>query len=439
MRGRLATSLEDVLSSVRRSRAAQQSGLLIGAQGLSTLLSFTLTILITKGLAVADYGSFRYAMTFLTFAMTVLQLGWPYSASRLLAMEDGRDAQRAIVGACFVIVSVTTLLGVAGTTAGLLVAERAGYQPARLLFWVAPFVYVTLGQGMITSLCQGLNRISVLAVQQVLPYLLLIPVTAIQIYALHEYSLVAAIVGYVAVFTIVLAVGFTRLGVKFADTRRWVRAIAAENWRTGFPIYVGGLFGVASAQFVALLAAQFTTAAEYGQYALAMAVSTPVGVLISSIGTVIFRSSSGRRSLTPKVIGYSVALGVLVCATFLLATQFLLALAFGARYWPSVRMAQLQVFGAVMIGWGDILQRFLGAQGLGRRLGSAAVATGVVGTSAAALLLPRIGIYGAIISAVLGSATYLGSMIILYRRHSAGSISPEARRGDGAATPGTPA
>jgi hypothetical protein len=71
-----------------------------------------------------------------------------------------------------------------------------------------------------------------------------------------------------------------------------------------------------------------------------------------------------------------------------------------------------------MIGWGDIFQRFLGAHGRGKALGSAAVLTGSVGIASAAFLVPRWNEYGAIASSILAAATYLGSMLTLYVRHT---------------------
>src|SRR5688572_30206956 len=143
------------LVSLSGNAAATQTGLLIVMQGCSILLAFALTMLITRTLDVAAYGLFRYAMTFLALAMTLLQFGWPYSASRLLALESDRATQKEIVGACVLMVGISTLIGVLGTTTLFLVAERLGFSPPRVLLWVAPFIYVTLGQYMITSVCQG--------------------------------------------------------------------------------------------------------------------------------------------------------------------------------------------------------------------------------------------------------------------------------------------
>ncbi len=410
-----------LLTGVFGSRAARQSGLLIVMQGSSILLATAFTVLITRGLTVADYGVFRYAMTFLALAMTVLQFGWPYSAARLLALENDRGVQCQIVGASLLLMLISSAAGALLTMAGLTAAEALGHPLPRVLIWVAPFLYVTLGQGMIVSICQGLNRISLLSFQQVLPYIFLLPITGAQMFVWGNYSLQAAVITYIAVFSTVIVVGFLQLGFSFTGWRSWLTVVVRENRRTGFPMYIGGLFGVASAQVIAMWVAQFVNPSRYGQYALALAISSPLSVLISSVGSVIFRSSSRSPSLSTRTLFFSFGFGGALMVAYLLATETLLTWLFGRRYDPSVRMAQLMGVGGVMIGLGDIFNRFLGAKGQGGGIALVAVSTGTVGILSAAALLPRWNAYGAIASSVLASATYLGLMMAIYARHTSHS------------------
>jgi O-antigen/teichoic acid export membrane protein len=416
----------DLLTTLLGSRLARQFGVLTASQGLGMFLSFALTVLMTRGLDVASYGAFRYATTFLAMGVTVLHFGWPYSAARLLALERQHSSQEEIVGTCAIAVMVSTVVGTVATMAVFFVVQALGYHLPTALIYVAPFFYVTLGQYMITSICQGLNRISLLSSQQILPYLLILPATAVQLFLFRKYSYQAALITYLAAFTIVIAVGFRGLGFKFSQGRKWFGLMTTENRRTGFPIYIGGLFGVASAQIVAMWVAEFVSLTRYGQYALALAVSAPVSVLVSSVGTVTFRSGLSSKSLSAKVLSASLGFSVLLAAAFFAATEILLVRAFGDQYGPSVQMAQVMGFGGLMIGWGDIFQRFLGAHGQGKVLGSAAVLTGSIGILSAAFLVPRWNAYGAIASSILAAATYFGSMLLLYLRHTMSDDPPLA-------------
>ena len=407
-----------ILAELFRNQTARQCGLLIGTQGVGMVLSLVFTLLITKGLDVGSYGLFRYAMTFLGLAVTVLQLGWPYSAARLLAVEKQPSAQKEIVGACILITLASAAVGAVATLVVFFAAEGMGYHLPRILLWVAPFLHVALGQYMIRNVCQGLNRISLLSFQQVLPYLLLLPLTAVQIFLVREYSLVAAVAGYVLVFSAVVGLGFIQLGFSFGDWTSWLRVIGRENRKTGFPIYIGGIFGVASSQVVSLSVAEFVDPAIYGQFALALAISAPLAVLVSSVGTVVFRSSSNTQALSKRVLFYSFALGAFLGLFYFVATDSLLVRMFGARYESSVRMAQALGVGSLMIGLGDIFQRFLGSHGQGKALCLIAIATGAVGIASAAALLPAWKVYGAVASNVFSAATYLGLMVGMYLLHT---------------------
>lgn len=376
--------------------------------------SLALTALIARGLDVADYGTYRYAVTFLTLGATLLQVGIPYSIARLLALESDVGAQRTLVGAGLVAVAVTTLVGVVMTAAFVFVAREQHWNVPHLLLWISPALFVTLGQLVVSSACQGLGRIGTLSAQQVLPYVILLPVTAVQIVLLRSYGIEAALAGYVATFLIVLAVGFRHLGFALRGLAPKWSAIRTELARTGFPIYVGGVFGVASAQFVSMWTASFVTGDAYGHYALALAVASPLGVLLSSVGTVIFRSSATWDRLPGSVIASTLGLAGVLLAAFFVATEWLLVPVFGVKYAPAVPVAQALSIGAVAIGCGDVLQRYLGAHGLGRTLGSASVLTGIVGMGTAVALLPTMQTTGAVLSSILGSITYFVTLSALY-------------------------
>jgi O-antigen/teichoic acid export membrane protein len=402
---------------------ARQSATLMAAQALAMLGSLGLTALIARGLDVADYGVYRYALTYLAFGMTVLQFGVPYSAARLLALHDDPDMQERIVGFGALAVLLATALGVALTLGATATGRWTGLTLPVVVLVICPALFVTLGQAFVTSACQGLGRITLLAAQQVLPYLVLLPITAFQVFLLNRYSLTAALLGYVLTFTLVLYMGFRRLGVSFAGMGEVWSALNAENRRTGLPIYIGGVFGVASAQFISLWVAAFIDSTDYGQYALAVAVSAPLCVLLSSVGTVIFRSSSRLARLPCELIAMTLALGILLGAAYWIGTEWLLTAIFGDKYAPAIGTAQWLGIASLLIGFGDVLQRFLGAHGLGKRLGAVSVVTGVVAMASAAVLLPRWAVTGAIVSSLCAAATYVSLLTVLYvyfTRHAAG-------------------
>ncbi len=132
----------ELLTTFAGSRSARQSALLMSSQGISMVLSFAFTVLIARSLSVADYGSFRYAMTFLAMMMTVLQVGWPYSAARLLAMEHDTLSQRQIVGAAAVLLVISSGIGTVGTLLVFRAATFAGH--------ILPAIVLSVGRRLST-------------------------------------------------------------------------------------------------------------------------------------------------------------------------------------------------------------------------------------------------------------------------------------------------
>lgn len=404
----------DAGRKMQADRLTRQTATLVAFQGASIVLAFGLTVLLARALDVAAYGQFRFAIIFLSLGMTVAQFGLPYSAARLMALEPDGGKQGEIVGASCVIVGLCTVAGVIAVIVASLGAHLAGWSVPSLLIWIAPALYVTLGQAMVGSLCQGANRIDILGYTQVLPYVFLIPITALQIVAFGHYSLEAALLTYVAIFSGVLWWSVRVLNGSLRRLSLWLRAISAENVHTGFPIYIGGLLGVASTQVIAMWVVAYASAEQYGQYALALALAAPLGVLVSSVGTVIFRSSATRPRLSGALILASFCAAILLGILFFGVTEYLLTWIFGEAYGPAASMAQLLAVGFLSTGLGDIFQRFLGAHGLGRLLGLGAGIAGLCGIVVAAALLPTHATTGAIIASMVSGVVYLALMVAAY-------------------------
>jgi O-antigen/teichoic acid export membrane protein len=353
-------------------------------------------------------------MTYLSLGMVLLQFGIPYAISRLLtgAFTSERQIHLVSCGAIYALGTTVTACAVMVSLV-ILFGDRMA-QSKLILVAVTPLLVVTIGQNVLTNICQGLGRIDFIGMLQVSPFLILLPATVLQIYCFESFTLTAAIVGYALAFSTVLLALFGALGVGAkCDINIW-RDILSEVKKTGAPIYIGALFGVATVQFVAMWAAEFMDSATYGKYSLALAVSSPLGVMISSIGTVIFRTSATRLKLSNELLTGTFAVTLVLAISYLFITQYGLTIIFGEKYRDAVVIAQVLGIGSLMFGVGDVFHRFLGANGFGKSLGLISIASGLTCIVLAATLMPSWPVGGALWSLVASGIVYLGLLIVFY-------------------------
>jgi len=307
------------------------------------------------------------------------------------------------------------LIGLLLTYGAYYGAKAVGYGGIPAIILLAPwFLYITVLEYAINSFCTGMNRIKLLSSQLALPISLLVVATAIQVYVFKRYGFAEAMVAFILSHTVIVALGIFRIKPSFHSLRDNIVSIWTENRRTGLPIYFGGLVGVASVQVIGLLIPSLLSMADYAQYALAYSISAPLSMVASTLGTVIFRDSASRDRLPRKVLLYSFAGCAFLAIAYVLSIRFFILLLFGQRYLAAAPMAQVMGVGALMVGLGDMINRFLGANGKGRLLMIGAIVTGVTSVVSAYLLLPPFGAMGAAASRGASNLAYLAIMIVLY-------------------------
>jgi O-antigen/teichoic acid export membrane protein len=276
---------------------------------------------------------------------------------------------------------------------------------------------------VISNLCTGTNNIRLLSSQLALPVSLVLIFTFIQVYIAKSYGLAQALAAFAVAHTVIIAIGIRRIRPSMKGLKGNVAALFKENRTTGLPIYFGGIIGVASVQLISLMIPALAGMANYAQYALAYSISAPLALVASTLGTVIFRASADSSRLPRKVLLYSFGGCAALAAAYVLTIRPLILLLFGARYLQAAPMAQVMGVGALMVGLGDMLNRYLGANGKGKLLLIGAVVTGVTAIASAALLLPSYGAMGASVSRAAANAAYLISMVILYKKRNTNKIS----------------
>lgn len=168
-----------------------------------------------------------------------------------------------------------------------------------------------------------------------------------------------------------------------------------------------------------------------GYYSVALTLSALVGLLPVAISTATFSrltkvDEGTAKDLAAQACRYGAAAALTVAAALAVAVPFTLPLLFGREFRPAVAPTLVLLPGGVFWSVQWILCRSAAARGRpGLLLQSFFLALAVM-LGMDLFLIPRLGILGAALSAVVGPAAGLGLCLISYHRSPVWSIRPRS-------------
>jgi O-antigen/teichoic acid export membrane protein len=136
----------------------------------------------------------------------------------------------------------------------------------------------------------------------------------------------------------------------------------------------------------------------------------------SVLGTVLFKKFANLNFIPKKVVIFSILATILALIVFYIFIDKVFLLFYSDDFTPVIGISKLLIFSFLLHGLGDLINRFLGAQGKGRLLRNSAFMVGIVNVLGYTLLVKYFGITGAIVTKILASGTYLIMMYYYYSK-----------------------
>lgn len=403
---------------------AVQSMILFGSLVVSMGISFIGSMLTTRYLGASGYGDMKFIVTYWYFLDLLVSCGLFHSSGQLLLSEiDPEKIARitgtslAIAGGMGGILALFTLL-----TAGM-IDRIFKVQMAGVLIALAPFLIVMPVKDCLTLVLQSTNKIFSLAALNVIPpSLFLLGLLLLPEGVSHQLSGVvvlqqATLIGVVVGIVLLLKPGWMRI-------REWRQAIDPHQKKYGLPVYIGILCAVATQQLNRIAIVYWVDTAAIGFFSLATQIVEPLKMIPGAVATSSFRQFLHQERISPKLKWATLfATGIALLALFVILgkpLEWLFPREFAVQIAPLARAASL---GAVVHGFGDLFNRFLGAHGKGRLILTSSIITGLSFVAGFLVLTPNFGVWGALIAQVLGSLIYFLLMLAFYRKARTGKVS----------------
>lgn len=380
-------------------------------------IAFITTTLSTRILGADKYGEFKFITTTWVFLDLIISFGLYTSASRVLVLEQDTSVLREIY---WTIIFIASAIGLLQFIILYFIAEQlsalTNSDVGHLLRVLSPLVVAYPLKGALTLTLQGSSKIYSLGILNILPALL---------YLLFFYLLIlmdlvsvtnALIAQQTALIVVVLGVIVWSLKPCICNPFKYFERIRKENISYGWPVYIGSLFAVATSQANRMMIPMWVDMRSLGYFSLALQFAEPLKMIPSVIATSSFREFSSADHISKKILLRTNIISLLGFIGIYLFISYPINWLLGNEFAIVANMTRVAAIGAVLHGYGDLYNRFLGAHGKGRIIRNMTYAVGLVNVLSFILLTPFFKEWGAIYSTAFGSITYMGIMWLFYKR-----------------------
>jgi O-antigen/teichoic acid export membrane protein len=373
----------------------RQAGMLFSAQSGSLVAGLLISLIQARWMEPAEMGRFAFCIAIMMVGGVFFEFGLFSAGARVLALEHDGERQRRVLGALVILAGIVGLGFSSFIAAASLPIDAIFKKDVHwLLLGTAALAFFQPFQYFIELSCQGLNRIRLLSVFQLLmsgAYLTMLVALA----AAHHLTAGLALGAYLAGIAVATIWTITRLRPAFKGASPYVRTTIRQAREYGMNLYFARITGIASSRADQLVIAYFLAdAAPLGIYAIVQKFANPINMLGRSVALTRFRAFAqlarvpGRLTRWNAALLASAALGLILIGP--LAIQFLFP-----KYSTGIGLLVPFALANLFVGLFQPYNIFLASHGRGAEVRNIAAAVAVSSLIGLSLAVPRYGISGA--------------------------------------------
>ena len=389
---------------------------LYGASFIGIILGFAISVFNTSVLGKEAFGDFKFIETVFRFLASLVTVGVFISITRMLAIAKEKVYKQKLIGFFVLALIITGLIGV------ILLIIFSYLEPIWFSGNLGEYfrnysflIFAILGTLALREILKGLNQIYTLSLLNALPAIAYLGIA--YFYNLQNPLYLADIFlllyGIQFIFLLIIII---KLKPDFKLPKGLYKEVMLENKTNGKPVYFGSLAGVATAHIAGFALSYYIDNTQVGFFTLAITICTPLVMIPSVLGTVFFKRFASLEYIPKNVIFFSLIASAIALIIFYLFIEKVFLLFYPAEFSPAIDISMILIFGFLLHGLGDLINRFLGAKGKGKFLRNSAFMVGIVNILGYTILVNYFGVTGAIVTKILASATYLLMMYYYYTK-----------------------
>jgi O-antigen/teichoic acid export membrane protein len=417
-RAKRPPSDRQTLDAIARSKLFLQTTLFAAFSAVASLVSAVAIAILARNLSVSAFGSFSFALSFLTFSAMFFEFGIFAAVSRMAAQSQGRDRREVLGSALLLFVPIAFAFVLTTFVASFWVDEVFNVDAGFALRVTAPLAFVYVFASIAVQIAQGADRLHVYSVTSALAQVTFLLLIAIAVASTNSIGVSIPLAARGAAALAAMTVVTLWLRPVFASTRKHVREIISQARAYGVQVYVGRLLGIGTYNMDVLMVGAWTSADQVGLYTLAAAMAAVVGLPVTGFSAALFPRLVRHHTVDRRWLLVSTASGVAGIIFLWLFQGPLVKLFFSSRYGDVGEYVVPLAAAQAVRGVTGIYNSFLAAHGYGRDLRNAALVLTASNVALNFALIPPYGALGAAWASFFALVANLGAHMIFYRRQT---------------------
>jgi O-antigen/teichoic acid export membrane protein len=398
-----------------RSRTLWQAGLFTSSNVVVSLLGIVSTTILARHLGSTGFGSYSFAVAFLTSIAMIFEFGLFAPAARLAAVA-APSRQRRIVGAALVLYVPVGLAFCATVFACSFAVDTWFHINAGTALRIAaPLAFAIPFTQILQLLAQGVDRLHIASITAVAMQSLLIGLL-----------LLATILGGLDIGTAVacrcLAVAggavaaVVWLRPTFNQVADHMSELVGSARAYGIQLYIGRVLSIGTYNMDVLMLGAFTEPRSVGFYTLAGSVAAAAGLPVLGMATALFAPLARANSIRPHLLVMAVVVGAITTLIAWSVGGVFIAVVFGSEFHPASRLVLPLALAQGVRGVTGVYNTFLQAHGRGRELRNAGLVLTSSNLVCNIVLIPPFGAAGAAWASLFALAANLAAHIVSYHQ-----------------------
>lgn len=382
----------------------------IFAMGLSFLGSILNTHMLTK----EAFGDWKFIQGFLVFLNTIINFGIFQAGGRLIAASNDKEKINAIKGyliyGCIAGLFVMLLVIISSKLFGTRILSEHIF---KLLIVYLPFFVAHPLMSYFDSVLPAQKKLIAYSLYKFMPPVFYVASLYLFRTRADSPDVSLQIILYYSSFLLVY------VGILFYDKLSFKKRgvilseLLIENRAFGVHIYYGSLWGVGTGYLIVLLIGFFNVNnVDLGMYSLALSVITIMNFLPGIFGTAYFKDFIYSPAIPKKVMKMAIVSSAFLLLFVVITINIWIKLLLKPSYLPVGELVRIGAISAILHGFGDFINKFLSAKGMGKLIKNGAITVGVTQLAFSLILIPFFSAKGAMISRSIGSLVYF--MFLFY-------------------------
>lgn len=404
------------IKDLSQRQTVRQVLALLSVNMIGIPLGIVTNIIVTNYLGSQLFGDYKFICSVFNFAALIFSFGIFQAGNRAIVLSKGRDKTRGLYGALLILLfSLYIVMSLGLCTYSIYDDNMAEKGITGMFMLVIPLSLIPLWSLLFETVLAADNQIGLLAKMRLYPKLINLILAGLLLFLVNKITVNKLLVILLLYHTsqLILYIYVTiKLKPTFSDCKEKISTILYYDKTFGFNVYIGSLFAIGFGYLTEILISYFgVNNQDVGFYSLAITLTQPLTFIPSTIATTHYKSFAKAPYIQKKLIISTIIMSLgAVILLWILIPPFVHYL-YGPEFEPVIGINFFVCIGVFFHGLSDFFNRYLQANGYGKKLRNTAFIVGVTTICSSVLLIPQFGAYGAAFSKI---ATGLIYFVVIY-------------------------